>query len=145
MPQRPYFPLGKLRQAITYPMPAEQVGDDEVAAVLATVGLGHLAGRLDEDADWSVMLSGGEQQRVAFARVLLRKPAVLLFDEPVSTLDDSAGRELYRILLERLPQTIILSNDRREVLRDFHDRTIEMNAAAATPRHHAGAVSPLPV
>jgi len=138
MPQRPYFPLGALRQSIAYPTPAEQVNDEDVRAALAAVGLGHLALRLDEDADWSVMLSGGEQQRVAFARVLLRKPAVLLFDEPVSTLDDAAGRELYRVLLERLPRTIILSVDRRGVLREFHGRTIEMTPAADTPRHRAG-------
>lgn len=138
MPQRPYFPLGTLRQSIAYPTPAEQVNDEDVRAALAAVGLGHLALRLDEDADWSVMLSGGEQQRVAFARVLLRKPAVLLFDEPVSTLDDAAGRELYRVLLERLPRTIILSVDRRGVLREFHGRTIDMELAADTPRHRAG-------
>ena len=137
MPQRPYFPLGTLRQSIAYPTPAEDVNDDEVRAALAAVGLGHLALRLDEDADWSVMLSGGEQQRVAFARALLRKPAVLLFDEPVSTLDDAAGRELYRVLVERLPRTIILSVDRRGVLREFHERAIEMTPAADKPRHPA--------
>jgi putative ATP-binding cassette transporter len=139
MPQRPYFPLGTLRQAMIYPLTADKAGDEEVRAALAAVGLGHLAPRLDEDADWSVMLSGGEQQRVAFARVLLGKPNVLLFDEPVATLDDAAGRELYRILLERLPRTIVLTIDRRGVLRDFHTRTIEMQVvAAAPPRHHAG-------
>ncbi len=133
MPQRPYFPLGTLRQAVTYPIPADALKDEEVREALAAVGLGHLALRLDEDADWNVMLSGGEQQRVAFARVLLSRPAMLLFDEPVSTLDDAAGRELYRILLERLPQTMILSIDRRGVLQDFHDRTLHMDVAPGAP------------
>jgi putative ATP-binding cassette transporter len=140
MPQRPYFPLGKLRQSITYPTPAEEIPDLQIRTALSDVGLGHFAGRLDEEADWSVMLSGGEQQRVAFARVLLRKPAVLLFDEPVATLDDAAGRELYRILIDRLPRTIILSIDRRGVLRDLHARTIEMKPVDDNPPsgHPAG-------
>jgi vitamin B12/bleomycin/antimicrobial peptide transport system ATP-binding/permease protein len=129
MPQRPYFPLGKLRQAINYPTPAEEMPDLQIRAALTDVGLGHFASRLDEEADWSVMLSGGEQQRIAFARALLRAPAVLLFDEPVATLDDAAGRELYKLLIERLPRTIIISIDRRGVLRDLHTRTIEMKPA----------------
>lgn len=138
MPQRPYFPLGTLRQAVSYPMPADRVTDEDVRTALAAVGLGNLSLRLDEDAEWSLVLSGGEQQRVAFARVMLRRPAVLLFDEPVSTLDDTAGRELYAALLRALPQTIILSIDRRGVLRDFHGRTIEMSGAAeAVQRQHA--------
>jgi putative ATP-binding cassette transporter len=133
MPQRPYFPLGNLRQAINYPTPAEEMPDLLIRAALTDVGLGHFAGRLDEEADWSVMLSGGEQQRISFARALLRAPAVLLFDEPVATLDDAAGRELYKLLIERLPRTIILSIDRRGVLRDLHTRTIEMKPVANNP------------
>jgi putative ATP-binding cassette transporter len=134
MPQHPYFPLGTLRQAVTYPMLPDAVPEAELRDAMQAVGLEHLTARLDEEADWSVMLSGGEQQRVAFARALLRRPAVLMFDEPVSTLDDGAGRDLYRMLTERLPDTIILSIDRRAVLRDFHAQAIEMKADAATPR-----------
>jgi putative ATP-binding cassette transporter len=134
LPQRPYFPLGTLRQAIAYPVPADRVSDDELHDALALVGLEDLAPRLDEEADWGVVLSGGEQQRIAFARALIRQPAVLLFDEPVSTLGDEAGRELYRMLLARLPHTIVLSIDRREVLRDFHSRSIEMNGPLSTQR-----------
>jgi vitamin B12/bleomycin/antimicrobial peptide transport system ATP-binding/permease protein len=130
MPQHPYFPLGALRQAIAYPTPAYDVTDAELCGAMKAVGLDHLLPRLDEEADWSVMLSGGEQQRVAFARVLLRRPALLMFDEPVSTLDDTAGRELYRTLIARLPDAIILSIDRRAVLREFHTQVIEMKAGA---------------
>jgi putative ATP-binding cassette transporter len=130
MPQHPYFPLGTLRQAVAYPMPADEVADADMLKAMQAVGLDHLVPRLDEEADWSVMLSGGEQQRVAFARVLLRRPAVLMLDEPVSTLDDKAGRELYRTLIERLPKAIIMSIDRRAVLREFHPQAIEMKAGA---------------
>lgn len=126
MPQRPYFPLGSLRQAIAYPIPVDKVSEAALQDALSATGLDHLAQRLDEEADWNVLLSGGEQQRVAFARVLLRKPAVLMFDEPVSTLADTSGHDLYRMLLSRLPDTIIMTIDRREVLRDLHSRVIEM-------------------
>jgi putative ATP-binding cassette transporter len=144
MPQRPYFPLGTLRQAVAYPVPAARVTDEDVRAALAAVHLEHLAPRLDEEGDWSVMLSSGEQQRIAFARVLLRRPSVLLFDEPVSTLDDAAGRELYGMLLERLPQAIILSIDRREVLRDLHPRALAMTGAPLPPARQHVAFAPLP-
>jgi putative ATP-binding cassette transporter len=141
MPQRPYFPLGKLRQAIAYPLPAEAVEDAALRDALKAVGLEHLAQRLDEEADWSVLLSGGEQQRVAFVRVLLRKPAVLMFDEPVSTLSDASGHDLYRMLIARLPDTILLTVDRREVLRDLHGRVIEMQCAEEPAARHLSAVT----
>ena len=127
MPQRPYFPLGTLRTAITYPTPGSEVADDDVRAALDAVGLSHLAGRLAEEADRNILLSGGEQQRMGFARVLLRKPAMLMLDEPVAVLADASGRELYRLLLDRLPDAIVLTIDRREVLRDFHPRLVEMS------------------
>lgn len=126
IPQRPYFPLGTLRDALTYPVPASAVPDAGVRAAMAAAGLDRFAARLDEVADWNVVLSGGEQQRVAFARVLLRRPGVLLFDEPVSTLSDASARDLYRMLLNRLPETIVLAVDRRGVLTDLHAQTVEM-------------------
>ncbi|HKY88202.1 MAG TPA: ABC transporter ATP-binding protein/permease [Pseudorhodoplanes sp.] len=138
MPQRPYFPLGSLRQAIAYPLGANAVSGTDLRAALAAVNLEHLHERLDEEADWSVLLSGGEQQRIAIARVLLRKPAVLLFDEPVAALLDARGHELYRMLIEKLPETIVMTIDRREVLADLHQERIELKAPANTPRQTAG-------
>lgn len=143
IPQRPYFPLGTLRQAIAYPQLSDRVSDSELCEALATTGLAHLADRLDEDAEWSVVLSGGEQQRVGISRALLRKPNVLLFDEPVATLDDAAGRDMYRMLLERLPQTMVLSIDRRGVLRDFHSRAVELNVVSER-RESQGGLAPMP-
>jgi len=107
---------------------------------LAATGLDHLSRRLDEEADWGVLLSGGEQQRVAFARVLLRKPRVLMFDEPVSTLADATGHDLYRMLISRLPDIIIMTIDRREVLRDLHSRVIEMPCAETPAARRLSAV-----
>jgi putative ATP-binding cassette transporter len=131
MPQRPYFPLGSLRQALAYPMPAESVNDEELRCAMAVFGLSHLAERLDETAEWNVVLSGGEQQRIAFVRALMRRPAVLMLDEPFAALADAAGCELYRTLTDHLRDTIILVIDRRAVLRDFHARRIEMREERA--------------
>ena len=112
-----YFPLGTLRQAVTYPTPAEQFTDAEIGAAMEAAGLGHLAHRLDEEADWSMVLSGGEQQRIGFARVLLHRPDLLLLDEAVSTFDDADARDLYRMLFEKLPQATVISVGRSSVLR----------------------------
>ena len=142
MPQRPYFPLGSLRQVIAYPQPADEVPDADLCEALAAVGLGHLAGRLDEEADWSVLLSGGEQQRIAVARVLLRKPAVLMFDEPVAALADAPGHELYEMLIApsaATPSSSPLTG--ASTLRDLHGRTIDMTRDGA-PRPPQVALSP---
>ncbi|MET0443426.1 MAG: ABC transporter ATP-binding protein/permease [Pseudorhodoplanes sp.] len=132
MPQRPYFPLGTLRRAIAYPRGDKDVPDDVILAALKEVGLSHLSARLDEEADWNVLLSGGEQHRIGIARALIRKPVVLLFDEPVAALADASGRDLYRLLLERLPDTIVMTIDRREVLRELHPGLITLDRAEAS-------------
>lgn len=144
MPQRPYFPLGTLRQAVAYPRPVGTVAEAALREALMAVGLPHLIGRLDEEADWNVLLSGGEQQRIGFARVLLRRPDILLFDEPVSTLADASGQELYRMLIARLPRTIVLTIDRREVLAELHQRRIELARAPHRPAVPAAGLTAQP-
>jgi putative ATP-binding cassette transporter len=145
MPQRPYFPLGTLRRAVAYPRADSEVSDQTIRAALHEVGLSHLSARLDETADWGVLLSGGEQQRIGIARALIRRPAVLLFDEPVAALADASGRDLYRMLLDKLPDTIVMTIDRREVLSDFHSSQLalersEVNAMPQRPIESLAAI-----
>ena len=101
---------------------------------MAAAGLGHLIARLDEEAEWATMLSGGEQQRVAFARALIARPAVLLLDEAVTTLEEAEGRALYRMLAERMPDTIIISIGRPALLSALHRRAIVLDGVPASAR-----------
>ena len=92
----------------------------------SAVGLGHLAGPLNEQQQWSMQLSPGEQQRVAFARALLQQPAWLFLDEATASLDEPAEQQLYRLLKERLPRTTLVSIGHRSTLLPFHARVMEL-------------------
>ena len=126
LPQRPYFPLGTLREVVAYPASPERFGDDAIRAALSDVGLPALASRLDETASWHLQLSGGEQQRVAIARALLIRPEWLFLDEATSSLDDASEAALYTLLCERLPDTAIVSIAHRADLARFHHRTLQL-------------------
>lgn len=130
LPQRPYIPLGTLRHAVTYPLAENAVDDATVAAALTAAGLGHLAGRLDEEENWSQRLSGGEQQRLAIARALLVRPDWLFLDEATASLDPVAERRMYRLLKERLPETGIVSIAHRPGVAAFHDRGLRVDGAS---------------
>jgi len=129
LPQKPYLPLGKLRDAVTYPGLAEPLADDEIRAALTACRLGHLIDRLDEEANWAQRLSPGEQQRLAFSRVLLQKPDWLFLDEAGSALDEATETALYRLLKERLPRISIVSVAHRGNLAGLHDRRLEIRQA----------------
>jgi putative ATP-binding cassette transporter len=130
LPQRPYFPLGSLRQAIAYPTLVENADDAAICDALRAVGLAHLTTRLDEEADWPTVLAGGEQQRAAFARALLAKPDILLLDEPVSALEETDADALYRLLAEKLPRTIIITIGRAALLGHLHGAAIHRERGA---------------
>jgi putative ATP-binding cassette transporter len=124
--QLPYMPLGDLRTAVSYPADAATHSDDAVRCALDAVSLGHLGSRLNELADWAKVLSPGEQQRVAFARVLLAKPKAVFLDEATSALDEGQEFALYRALRAQLPDCIVVSVSHRPTLDQHHDRRLEL-------------------
>jgi putative ATP-binding cassette transporter len=127
MPQKPYIPLGTLRRAVTYPRAAEDFDDKQVAEALEMVGLGHLVDKLDdEDAAWDRTLSGGEQQRLAFARLFLHKPDIVVMDEATSALDPESQTMLMEKLAELMPKTAIISVGHRPELEAFHERKVNL-------------------
>ena len=131
VPQRPYFPVATLAAAITYPARAGTFDDARMAEVLNAVGLPHLVARLNEEAHWNRMLSGGEQQRLAIARALLYVPDYLLLDEATAALDEAAEAQLYRLMQERLKGAAVVSIGHRSTLGAFHRRRIALSADQA--------------
>jgi vitamin B12/bleomycin/antimicrobial peptide transport system ATP-binding/permease protein len=126
MPQRAYVPVGTLRRAVTYPRPAEDKDVDEVARALKLVGLDHLVDHIEEDAPWEQMLSGGEKQRLAFARILVHRPNIVVLDEATSALDPASQDHLMELLIKELSATTIVSVAHRPELEAFHDRKITL-------------------
>jgi len=124
LPQKAYLPIGTLKNAIAYPAQADAVSDAEVAEALVAVGLGALQGDLARDENWGQVLSGGEQQRVAFARALINRPEWLFLDEASAALPEQAQAEMYSLMRERLPQTTLVSIGHRESLAQFHQRRL---------------------
>lgn len=124
--QLPYAPLGDLRTVACYPSPAGTYGDDAIRAALDAVALGNLVSRLDEDADWGKVLSPGEQQRIAFARVLLARPSAVFLDEATSALDAGQQHALYTMLRTELPDCIVVSISHRDSVNRLHERRLEL-------------------
>ena len=126
LPQRPYLPLGTLADALAYPRAAAELPRDSLVEALRTVGLPELVDRLDEEANWAQRLSIGEQQRLAFARVLLARPEIIFLDEATSALDEAAETSLYRVLREASWRPTIVSVGHHGNLRRFHDMVVDL-------------------
>jgi putative ATP-binding cassette transporter len=129
VPQRPYLPLGTLTGALLYPNADQSsVPTARLIAVLEQVGLGSLASELERVEDWSLRLSLGEQQRLAFARILLMEPALLFLDEATSALDEPAEAQLYGLLRTASWLPTVVSVGHRSTLRKFHDHILDVTA-----------------
>lgn len=130
LPQKPYLPLGTLRRALIYPAAEkDSPPDDKLKKVLQTVDLPGLIDKLDVTDDWSRILSLGEQQRLAFARVLLSAPDYIFLDEATSALDEPREIEMYNLLREELPQVTVVSVGHRSTLFKLHDVELNLDGA----------------
>src|SRR5205085_6115753 len=124
LPQRPYVPIGTLRRAATYPDAAESREVEEIAEAFKHVGLGHLVERIEEEGPWDQTLSGGEKQRLAFARIFLHNPDIIVLDEATSALDPQSQDKLMELLVAHPEETTFISVGHRPELEAFHSRKI---------------------
>jgi vitamin B12/bleomycin/antimicrobial peptide transport system ATP-binding/permease protein len=142
LPQRPYFPIGTLAAAVTYPAEPGTFGSEALGEVITAVGLPALAGRLTEEAHWNRMLSLGEQQRLGIARAILQAPDYLFLDEATASLDEAAEAALYRLLNARLKRTTIVSIGHRSTLAAFHRRGLVLERDGELNRLREAALQP---
>jgi putative ATP-binding cassette transporter len=126
LPQHPYLPLGGLRTALTYPQRPHAVGNAQVRKALRMVQLGHLEDRIDEEVDWSHILSTGEQQRLGIARILINRPRLVLLDEATSALDTGLEHALYCVVRTYLPECTLVSVGHRRRLTRFHTHYLHL-------------------
>jgi putative ATP-binding cassette transporter len=127
------MPLGSLREALLYPAHALEIGDEKIARVLGDCGIGHLAPRLHEAEFWDQALSSGERQRVAFARLLLQRPDIIILDEATSALDEPSQASLMRVLCDAMPDATLITIGHRPGMEAFHERRLKL------VRHEDGA------
>ncbi|RWC55125.1 ABC transporter ATP-binding protein/permease [Mesorhizobium sp.] len=126
LPQRPYIPSGTLRRAVAYPAAADKWTIRQIKAALDKVGLAYLADRIKEEAPWDQTLSGGEKQRLAFARLLLHRPDIVVLDEATSALDEKSQDKMMQTVIRELPDVTIISVAHRAELEAFHSRKITL-------------------
>jgi vitamin B12/bleomycin/antimicrobial peptide transport system ATP-binding/permease protein len=126
IPQQPYFPLGTLREAVLFPNSQADVPEDRIGDMLTRCGLEHLIGRLNDTEVWGAVLSGGEQQRLAFARVLVNPPDILIMDEPTASLDELSQFKLMEHMRDLLLHTTVIHAGHRPGIERFHNRQIQL-------------------
>lgn len=131
VPQKPYLPLGSLREILSYPNKLD-FSAEQLENVLEICLLTKFIPHLDLTTNWSQTLSLGEQQLLAFARVLLHKPAIVFFDESTSALDEDKEAHIYACIRHHLPDAIIVSVGHRSTLRQFHDEVVMLGEPAAS-------------
>jgi putative ATP-binding cassette transporter len=127
VPPKPYIPISTLRAAVTYPAVPGTYTDEEIRSALVDARLGALVGALDREEVWSQRLSSGEQQRLALVRALLMRPDWLFLDESTSAVEEPLEAELYAMLVQRLPNTTIMSIGHRSSVAALHRRHLEMS------------------
>ena len=132
VPQKAYLPLGSLKGALLYPHPSLEISDDRLAAALEKVGLGALAPRLAEVARWDQVLSNGERQRLAVARLAISRPGALILDDALSALDEGTQAMLLAHLRAELPEAIIISLGQRPAPLGVHDRQLVLERMGET-------------
>ncbi|MBV9065976.1 MAG: ABC transporter ATP-binding protein/permease, partial [Methylobacteriaceae bacterium] len=137
MPQQPYMPLGTLRNILEYPKPDVPHSDERIREALQKCGLQHLWARLDEEDQWQKILSGGEQQRVAFARTLLKKPDIVIMDEATSALDPLSQARVMSFFENELKDATLLSVAHRPELEAYHTREIQLSRCEGERSVHA--------
>src|SRR5438067_2905672 len=124
LPQKPYVPQGTLRRAAAYPAAAEDWTVEQIGEALDKVGLAHLKDKIEEDGPWDQTLSGGEKQRLAFARLLLYNPDIVVLDEATSALDAKSQDSMMELMTKELPKATVVSVAHRPELEAFHSRKI---------------------
>jgi putative ATP-binding cassette transporter len=143
--QLPYVPLGNLRAVVSYPNEEGEIDDRTLQQTLQKVALPHLVNRLDEVLDWAKVLSPGEQQRIAFARVLLTRPKAVFLDEATSALDEGLEYSCYQLVRSELPETILVSVSHRSTVGQHHTHELELLGDGEWRLGRVGGDEPVPV